>query len=246
MSPPPPPDGSDASGGSRLGGPLPGSDDQAKAKLDDTELAVGSPRALQKVELDLDDAPFLEDEEEAAPPPPEDLPPISEPQDLGEPVRLPLWKNKKIVISGGGVLLLICLAAWWFFLRTEEAPPPPPPPVVEPPKPVEPPPPPPPQDVFVPLEPFLVEKTDAKGATRVLTLKIKLVYKEDPRIERELQAKAFAVRDGLYYNLKNKSFDILTDKDSIEQLREELKGVVNNYLNSGQVDQILFEELLVK
>lgn len=249
MRPPPPPDGSDASGGSRLGGPLPGSDDQAKAKLDDTELAVGSPRALQKVELDLDDAPFLEDEEEVAPPPPQDIAPPSEIQDLGEPVRLPLWKNKKIVISGGGLLLLLIgLAVWWFFLRAEAPPPPPPPPppVVEPPKPVEPPPPPPPQDVFVSLDPFLVEKTDAKGAARVLTLKIKLVYKEDPRMERELQSKSFALRDGLYYNLKNKSFAILTDKDSIEQLREELKGVVNNYLNAGQVDQILFEELLVK
>jgi len=43
-------------------------DSQLKAKLDDSELSDDLPKALQKVDLDLDDAPFLEDEaEEAAP-----------------------------------------------------------------------------------------------------------------------------------------------------------------------------------
>ncbi|WP_243359302.1 flagellar basal body-associated FliL family protein [Fundidesulfovibrio terrae] len=223
--------------------------DQNKAKLDDTELNVGSPRAAQKVELDLDDAPFLE-EEEAPPPPAEEIPAAPPAHDLGEPVKLPIWKNKKVLFGGvGGLLLLIGLAAWWFFIRevkVHEEPPPPPPPApapVEPPKPAEPPP---PQDVFVPMEPFLVEKTDTKGAFKILSLKIKLVYKEDPRLAREIQTKSFALRDGLYYNLKNKSFTNLTDKDSVEKLREELRGVVNNYLNTGQIDQVLFEELLVK
>ena len=98
----------------------------------------------------------------------------------------------------------------------------------------------------MPLEAFVVEKIDEKGVAKVLTLKLKLVYKEHPMLERELLTKHFALRDGLYYNLKNKSFANLTDKDSVEQLREELRGVVNNYLNTGQVEQVLFEELLVK
>lgn len=220
--------------------------EQHKARLDDSELAAGSPRALQKVELDLDDAPFLEEEEET--PPADAIPEAPPPQQFDQPVKLPVWKNKKVLIGGGGgLLLLLGLAIWWFFLRSvEPPPPPPPPPVVEPPKPAEPPPPPPPTDVYVPMEPFVVEKTDAKGVSKVLTVKIKLVYKEDPRLAQELQAKTFSVRDGLYFNLKNKSFDLLTDKDSVEPLREELRGVVNNYLNSGQIDQVLFEELLVK
>jgi flagellar basal body-associated protein FliL len=96
------------------------------------------------------------------------------------------------------------------------------------------------------MEPFVVEKTDSKGVTRVLSLTIKLVYKEDPRLATELSTKRFALRDGLYYNLKNKTFANLTDQESVEQLREELRGVVNNYLNTGTVEQVLFEELLVK
>ena len=245
MHAPPPPDGPGTPGGTS-GGAL-SADEQAKARLDDTELAAPTPKAAQKVELDLDDAPFLE-EEEAPPPAVEEAPPPLEGPDLDQPVKLPIWKNKKVVFGGGaGLLILLGLAVWWFFLRSVEPPkpvePPPPPPIAEPPKPPEPPA---PQDVSVPMDAFVVEKADAKGVVRVLTLKLKLIYKENPQLARELQVKNFSLRDGLYYNLKNKSFDNLTDKQSIEQIREELRGVVNNYLNYGQVEQLLFEELLVK
>lgn len=245
---PPPADGSASSGGPRTDALTTEGQEQNKAKLDDTELNVGSPRAAQKVELDLDDAPFLE-EEEALPAPSEEIPAAPPPQAIEEAVKLPIWKNKKVVFGGlGGLLLLIGLAVWWFLLR-EVKPPvreePAPPPVASE-EPSQPAPPPPPADMFVSMDPFVVEKPDAKGGVKVLTLKIKLVYKEDPRLARELQNKIVILRDGLYYNLKNKSFANLTDKDSVEKLREELRGVVNNYLNAGQVDQVLFEELLVK
>lgn len=240
----PPSDGSGSPGAPRQA-PTSPDDQDNKAKLDDTELNVGSPRAMQKVELDLDDAPFLEDEETPAPTA-EDIP-AAAPQEFEEQLKLPFWKNKKVVLGGGGgLLLLIVLITWWYFIRDVKAPQeeaPPPPAVAEPEKPAAPPAPP---EIFVPMDAFLVEKTDAKGITRLLSLKIKLVYKEDQRIAREIQSKNFALRDGLYYNLRNKSFANLTDKDGVEQLREELRGVVNNYLNTGQVDQVLFEELLVK
>jgi flagellar FliL protein len=241
---PPPSDGSGSPGVPRQTA-SPSDDQDNKAKLDDTELNVGSPRAMQKVELDLDDAPFLEDDE--APPPTEEDIPAPPPQEFEDQIKLPFWKNKKVVIGGGaGLLLLIVLLTWLFFFRDVKAPKeeaPPPPAVAEPEKPAAPPAPP---EAFVPMDAFLVEKTDAKGVTRILSLKIKLVYKDDQRMAREIQSKNFALRDGLYYNLRNKSFANLTDKDGVEQLREELRGVVNNYLNTGQVDQVLFEELLVK
>lgn len=246
----PPPEGNGSTGDPRQDAMSPEGDDAAKAKLDDTELNVGSPRAMQKVELDLDDAPFLQDDE-PAPPPPQAAPERETSPQAEAPLQLPVWKRKKVLIgAGAGLLILVGFLVWWLFLRSTEPPPPPPPPtpppVQEPPKPVEPPPPPPPQDIYVPLEAFVVEKIDEKGVAKVLTLKLKLVYKENPMLERELLTKNFALRDGLYYNLKNKSFANLTDKDSVEQLREELRGVVNNYLNTGQVEQVLFEELLVK
>jgi flagellar FliL protein len=224
-------------------------EEQVKAKLDDTELSTGSPRAMQKVELDLDDAPFLEEEVEA-PAAVEELPTAPPPQEFEETPAPPLWKNKKILIGAGGILVLLGLAVWWFFLRAAPPapppPPPPPPPVEEAPKPEEPAPPPIPPDAFFPMDSFVVEKKDPAGGIKILTLKIKLVYKDDPKLAQELQAKRLILRDGLYYNLKNKSFANLTDKQSVDQLREELRAVVDNYLNAGQVDQVLFEELLVK
>ncbi|WP_243367674.1 flagellar basal body-associated FliL family protein [Fundidesulfovibrio soli] len=247
MAAPPPPDDTAPPGGSRDGVLDPAAPDQVKARLDDTELSAGSPRAQQKVELDLDDAPFLEDEPEEAAPLPE-IPTAPPPQELDEPLKLPFWKKKLVLIGGAALLLVTGAAVWWFLLRTppEPPPPPPPPPAEEPAPPAPPPPPPQPPDVFVELAPFVVEKVDAKGVSRVVNIKLKLVYKQDSPIVPELQLKAFPIRDGLYYNLKNKTFNNLTDKDEVEKIREELRGVVNNYLNSGQIDQVLFDELLVK
>lgn len=252
MAAPAPPDDSGSAGGPRQDAMS--VDDSAKAKLDDTEINSASPRAAQKVDLDLDDAPFLEEETpEPAPAAEPEAPSLEE--DL-TPVVLPWWKRKKIVIPGGGLLLVIIgLLVWWFLFRDhqqaqqETQPPPPqeqPKEPQAPPPPPEPAPPPPPKDIYQPLAPFVIEMDDAKGVTRVLTVTLKLVYKDESPVARELQLKSFAVRDGLYYNLKNKHFEILTDKQAVEALREELRGVVNNYLSTGQIDQVLFEELLVK
>ncbi len=223
---------------------------QNKAKLDDTELNVASPKALQKVELDLDDAPFLEDEPEPEAPDPE-IPTAPPPSEEAAPPPIPLWKRKKIVLSGAGVLLLVIVLGTWFFVLRPT--PVEPPPVVEepapeppaPPVPAEPEEPPIPPEVPLTLPPFLVEKTDDKGTAHLVTIKIKILYREE-RLGKELELKNFSLRDGLYYNLKNKTLKELTDKNNAEPLREELRGVVNNYLNSGQIETVLFDELLVK
>lgn len=244
-----PPDGPDGSSNPRKDA-LEVEREQGKARLDDTELNIASPKALQKVELDLDDAPFLEEEPEPEPQAPElsIAPPASE--DAPPPV-IPLWKRKKVVLSGAGLLLFLIILGTWFFIFRPTPGEQPPPPVEEtkapeaPAPPPEPEAPPQPPEVALPLAPFLVEKTDDKGGARLVTIKIKIIYREE-RLGRELELKSFPLRDGLYYNLKNKTLHELTDKNNAEPLREELRGVVNNYLNSGQIETVLFDELLVK
>ena len=225
--------------------------EQGKAKLDDTELNIVSPKALQKVELDLDDAPFLEEEPVPEPQAPE-LPTAPPPSEVEEPPAVPLWKRKPVRLAGAGLLLVLVLLGTWFFILRPKPGEQPPPPVEEaapvpeaPPAPVAPETPPPPQEVALPLAPFLVEKTDDKGNTRLVTVKLKIIYKEE-RLGKELELKNFPLRDGLYYNLKNKTLHELTDKNNAEALRDELRGVVNNYMNSGQIETVLFDELLVK
>ena len=243
---PPPSDGSGSPGAPRQA-----PDDQDnKAKLDDTvtERRLSSapcrrwswtwttPRSSKTTRLRL--------------PQPRDIPDTA-PQECRGTAQAALMEEQEgdSGRGGAGLLLLIALITWWYFIRDikspqEEAPPPEPAPVAEP------------EKTGCPACPAGSLRSHGRvsrgkdrrqgGVTRLLSLKIKLVYKEDPRIAREIQSKSFALRDGLYYNLRNKSFANLTDKDGVEQLREELRGVVNNYLNAGQVDQVLFEELLVK
>ena len=165
--------------------------------------------------------------------------------------RSPLWKRKKFLLIAAGALVLLAAPAGWWLLKKpppppepepEPAPAPEPTPPPEPPKPVEPPPPP---EQFATLDPFLVEKTDDKGVTRLLTVRIKLIY-TDPSVGAELKFKLFSVRDALYHNLKNKPFGIFADLDNTDTLRDELRGVVNNYLSRGQIEKVLFDEILVK
>ena len=75
-----------------------------KAQLDD---GGGSPRAMKKVELDLDDAPFLEEEE--APPPEEEQQAPLPSEDA--PPKAPPWYKRKIVIIAAAVGIVSGLAA---------------------------------------------------------------------------------------------------------------------------------------
>jgi flagellar FliL protein len=248
MSAPPAPDESpDFSQGATRQDALDAADDASrKAKLDDAELNVGVPKALQKVDLDLDGAPFLE--EPAAPQEAPEAPAApSQSLEVEAPGETPFWKKKKFLLIAGGALVVILALTAWLVLRKPA--PPPPPPVEETPAPAQEPEQPPapeekPEQFYV-LDPFLVEKPDDKGHIRLITLKIKLGYK-DEQLADELKRKNLVLRDGLYYNLKNKSFGNLTDKKAVDTLRDELKGVVDNYLNTGQIEEVLFDDLLVK
>ncbi len=101
---------------------LPSPPDDKNVSLDDERLQDAIPKGLQKVELDLDDALFLEFEEEEPPPAqpqPEDedaAPAVAEGADKEHTRRhgLPLWKRKSFL--GLLVLALLVVAASVFWL----------------------------------------------------------------------------------------------------------------------------------
>ncbi|WP_428569559.1 MAG: flagellar basal body-associated FliL family protein [Solidesulfovibrio sp. DCME] len=226
-------------------------DSQVKAKLDDSELSDDLPKALQKVDLDLDDAPFLEDEAEEAPPPPQEeaASPFAEPVEAAKTPR----KKKLILLVGAAVLLLGAgLAAYFLFLKKPAAPPPPPPPVEEaaPPPPVEPTPPPPEppapkREIVMPMEPFLIELADTGGRSRFLTIRFTAVTQE-PAVELEFKRTRIVVRDAVYYYLKNKSLEFLTDKHNAEALKKDVLSVINQFIGAQPLDNLLIEDFVVK
>lgn len=225
-----------------------GFDSQVKAKLDDSELSDDLPKALQKVDLDLDDAPFLEDEEEEAAPQAveEEASPFPVEADQPKPSR------KKLFIVVGVVLALAIGAAAFFLLKkpvpapvVEEAPPP-----VEAPPPAEPTPPPPeppsPQpEIIMAMDPFLIELVDAKGRTRFLTIRFTAATRE-PAVELEFKRNLIVVRDAVYYYLKNKNLEFLTDRNNAEVLKKDVLSVINQFIGAQPLDNLLIEDFLVK
>lgn len=227
-------------------------DSQVKAKLDDSELSDDLPKALQKVDLDLDDAPFLEDEaEEETPPPAEDAAasPFDEPEAQAKPSRKKLF----IIIGAVAFVLVAGVAAYFLFLKKTAPPPPPqetsapaeeaPPPPVAPTPPPEPPAP--KREIVMPMEPFLVELTDAGGRTRFLTIRFTAVTQE-PSVELEFKRNRIVVRDAVYYYLKNKNLAFLTDKNNAEALKKDVLSVINQFVGAQPLDNLLIEDYLVK
>lgn len=208
-------------------------------------------KAAQKVELDLDDAPFLEDEDE------EDEIPDEEPEELESTDEAPVEKKSKtkllIVIGIAVIIILLAAILVKLFLFTD-TPPSSEEPVVEEtleeiPKTIpEDTPPPPPEEPGVTLlrmDPFWVEQKDNKNHTRFLIARFAMTT-TDPMVVAEFGRKTVILRDAVYFYLKNKDLQFLADKDNVEKLKKDLLVVINQYIVAGQFEEILFEKYLVR
>lgn len=217
---------------------------QPKAQLDDSEAS----RATQKVDLDLDDAPFLEDEDEEEEEAfePEDETPFLEEED--EPTKLDiaaLLRNKLVLIFLGVIAILLIIIVY-LVLREPETPPPPPPveetveetapekPIVE-----ETP------EILIRLDPFLIEQRDKDDNIRFLEVRIVVSTTEDG-LARQFKQETYTVRNAVFYYLKNKDLRFLSDKENSKKLKKELLAIINQYMGFGQFETLLFEQYLVR
>ena len=218
----------------------------------DMEIAADATQALPKVQLDIDDAPFLREKEPEAPPPP---PKTQEPESLPEIPPPPAedtgasQKKKRIIM---GVALLVLLLAgggggslWWFVLRTPPPPPLAPQVVVVPSTPQAKG----PAEFLIPIAPFWLELSNDsqrdKDKIFFLVCKFTAISKSEAVLQ-ETQNKAIVIRDALYFYLKNKSYDFLTHPDNTQAIKNDLSSVINGYLTAGKVDDMLFERYLTK
>ena len=216
--------------------------EQRKAELDDASTS----RATQKVDLDLDDAPFLEDEDEE-----EEIADV----EVETPILAEnkpksgfaaLLKNKYVLMGLGVILVLLVVIVVLLLREPETQLPPPPPPAVEKTDIPEPEPaaeatP----QIIIKLDPFLIEQRDRKGDIRFLEVSI-LLSTEDEGLARQFKQETFAVRNALFYYLKNKDLQFLSDKENSERLKKELLVIVNQYMGFGQFDTLMFEQYLVR
>jgi len=217
---------------------------QPKAQLDDSEAS----RATQKVDLDLDDAPFLEDEDEEEPVAMvEETPLLAEEEDEGPKLNIKaLLTNKMVLIFIGIILILVAVIIYLAAREPEPAPQPAPEPVQE----VAPAPEPEPEvvespDILIRLDPFLIEQRDKDNNIRFLEVRIVISTTEEG-LSRQFKQETYTVRNALYYYLKNKDLQFLSDEDNSEKLKKELLAIINQYMGFGQFDTLLFEQYLVR
>ena len=207
---------------------------------DELQVAVSQDTSLRKVELDLDDAPFLV-EQDSPPPAKAEEAPL---QVAEEGAEAPKKKKKLLIIAAAAglfVLLVAAAAIWWFVLRT---PPPPPPEPVKP------------EVIVVPsvktptaqpdsvkeLAPFVIPRQTANGA-RFLICKFSTVS-QSPRVGMEIDHKIIPLRDALYFYLSSKTDEFLLNPANTATIKKDLSGVLNDYLTQGRIDDILFESYL--
>ena len=237
--------------------PLP--DGDTNVALDDERLQDDVPKGLQKVELDLDDALFLEfEEKEEEPPPPEPEPePEPETAALVPQEKAPsVFARKKFLILGIAAALCLVLGAGgaYFFLKSgvEDTPPveqaeSPHPPAEQPETPTH--------EAAAPqvVPPTLVTHTLEKFqveyvvANQIRFLSCSLSIPGVTEITRlEMQVKSVFIRDGIYRYLKNTPLSFLDNPNNSDKLKNDLAAVINQHLRSGSVSQIMIEEYVVR
>lgn len=212
-----------------------------KAQADTAPLGGFESLANQKVQLDIDDAPFLDEPEEAPPPPPAPVE-KKEVATKAPPKEEPKKGKKKLIIAGVGLVLLLGVAAALYFLVFSKEPPPQPP-IIEV---IQPKAPPPGPTVYnLALQPFTVELMAPDGRRRFLNAAFVLTT-QDVMAYTEAEDKVIILRDSIYYYLRNQDYDFLHNPANTGKIRQDLITAVNDYLVQGKMADVLFDTYLIR
>lgn len=223
----------------------PSSPEQSNVSLDDEQLKDEVPKSVQKVELDLDDALFLEFEDPVpAPPPQEQTAPI-EPEAASEIVlaeegiaSVPLWK--KMWFQGLMALVVIILGGGIAFLLMRPAVPPPPVQELMP-----------DQDLssdfskehsehLFTMQPFIVE---FKQGENIGFLKYAFAIPcDNSTLHEELESKTLVLRDAIYQYLTSAELIPPDKSDNMEKVKNATILLINNIVETGQISSLYIAE----
>ena len=206
-----------------------------------------------KVELDIEDAPFLQEQEEQkapvkeperpAPPPP----PVEEKKQSALQAKLAalLGNKKRLALIGGGLLLILLapIGITLIFGGKDTQQPADPVRRIVPDEPPRDDAPPGPKFLFK-SDLFLIERRGSEGEIRFLRCRFSIPT-ENPVLYGELRAKNIAVRDAIYYYLNNKPVVFLSDDMHTEVLKNDLISVINEHISSEKIQELYIEEYLV-
>lgn len=206
----------------------------------------------QKVQLDIEDAPFLLDSEEEAVPLKDTEEKVqssenrilSKNQDQSEIHRQRKLSKQKILAVTLSIILIIFIIIWFLFFQSAqplEEPTLPEPTVVIVPSPEQitg------PQEYKITFEPFTVAQF---SGNIIKFLEATFVgISKDEKVIKESKSKELVLRDAIYYYLSNKTHGYLIDPKNTLVIKQDLLDIVNGYLVSGKMEDILLENYIVK
>lgn len=212
-----------------------------QVEVANSNVPAESPKKPAKVELDIEDAPFLKEE---APPEPEPEKKEDTPQQEG--AEAPKKKSKKKLIIIVLALAIVAVGVIAFLLLS--GPPAPPPPEPEAPK---------PDVIVVPSKPatqtspdivkeferFIIPIGDALPSTKFLICQFSTVTK-NPALDSEIDQKILVLRDAVYFYLRGKSYEYLLEPKNAAAIKEDLVGILNDYLGMGKLEDVLLDTYL--
>jgi flagellar FliL protein len=192
---------------------------------------------LDKVQLDIDDAPFLQEAK------PAESPALSEESSLAVPgaEARPAKSKKKLLAVVAAAVVLLGGAALLLFFGGDATPPPQPPVIVVPAAP----------PFVLPtahtmaLEPFWVDLRTPAGE-RIFLVVTFTASTPELALYREMEDKLVTLRDAIYYYLRNKDYAFLADQNNMETIRTDLLSTVNNYLVQGELKDLWYDSYLMK
>ena len=228
--------------------------------------AAAEGRTANKVALDLDGAPFLDEEKpaepkkEAKPAAPAGKSAVQMPATPADAADKQKRRKNLIIIAGaGGLGLLIVVGVVLFFLLKGPSGTPDAVPTLATPvaanatahnatagaqggnatMPAE------PQIGLLAWDPFIIEKKDRDGKIVFLYAKF-TASTEDIKLLSEMNSKKIVLRDAIFFYLSNKDLQYLSDSSKVDSLKRDLLSVINERLTKGELKDILIENYLVK
>lgn len=227
-----------------------GPDSTSRSKEQDGFAVSEDQQANLKVELDLDDAPFLSEPDEEEEPAEEESTAIEDEEDLSldaeEDAPKGLFANKKKLILLAAALLLIlggAAGAFFFFFGGEGAEPEPIEKkrvvVITTPQEAE--------NVplqAVELKPFIVPSKGSEGEVRLLHCTLNIPF-DDPVQGQEMNVRLLEIRNAIYYYLVNKPLSHLSSEEEATLLKQDLVNVVNELLTVKKITDIYIQEYVV-
>lgn len=212
---------------------------QTNVNLDDEGLKDELPKSVQKVELDLDDALFLEFEDNA-PKPPAKAPASS----IGSEISLattpvaqaPFWKTMWFL--GLMVILFLGVSGAAFFVFTAPQSPPPIDWAMDDETPVS-------SNTPYPerqfsLKPFVVELKQGEKI-RLLTYAFAIPYSNNT-FHKELKEKIIPLRDAVYQYLVSSDLVLPDNPESVEKVKSATITRINQIMDTGQISSLYIAE----